>query len=66
MQRVASAHKKPIDLLTPKGGEGREDHLYGLQWMFRTDTRVTCGDLMLPSQKWDTMNLTQRQKSAES
>ena len=37
-----------------------------LEWMLGKDTRVTCGDLTLISRNRDTMNLTQRQKSAES
>lgn len=37
-----------------------------LEWMLGTDMRVTCGDLTLVFLWWSTMNLTQRQKSAES
>jgi hypothetical protein len=57
-------NKKPTDL--SMGGEGREGQRKSLSWMFGKDTHITCGDLTLISRKRDTMNLTQRQKSAES
>jgi hypothetical protein len=33
------------------GGEGRENQQKACLGCFRTDTRVTCGDLTLPSSK---------------
>ncbi|TSC87134.1 MAG: hypothetical protein G01um10148_239 [Parcubacteria group bacterium Gr01-1014_8] len=56
--------QKPTDL--SMGGEDREGPRKARKWMPRTDTHITCGDLTLLSQRWDMMNLTQRQKSAES
>ena len=48
------------------GGEGREDPREDFERMFGTDMHITCGDLMPMYLIRDTMNLTRRQKSAES